>query len=93
MTQKEYESYLEILINLTKEKLDQEYKDYYGGYLFLLSNLETYAPSVRYPEIQSKVMDVIKVNQEIAKQLDEYYDSDYDLINDLIERIIEGIAA
>lgn len=83
--------YFEILVGQTKETLEQEYKDYYGGYLFVLSNLDTYAPSVRYPEIQSKVMDVIKEKREIAKQLNEYYDSDYDLINDLIERIIDGI--
>lgn len=83
----------EILMNLAKATLEQEYKDYCGGYLFILANLTNGGTSVRYIEVQSKVIDVIKRSPQVANQLNEYFDSDASLANSLIDYIIDGIGA
>ncbi|WP_018306367.1 hypothetical protein [Desulfitobacterium hafniense] len=75
------------LMGLAKATMEQTYKDYYGGYQFVLANLIDGGTSVRYAEVQSKVMDIIKSNRQIADQLNEYYDSDASLANGLIEYI------
>lgn len=76
-----------ILMDFAKATLEQEYKDYYGGYQFVLANLIDGGVSVRYVEVQNKVIDVIKRNRQTADQLNEYYDSDASLANDLIDYI------
>ncbi|ACL77466.1 hypothetical protein [Ruminiclostridium cellulolyticum] len=80
------------LMNLTKATLEQEYKDYSNGYLFVLANLIDGGTSVRYIEVQSKVIDVIKSSRQVANQLNEYFDSDASLANSLIDYIIDDIA-
>jgi len=83
----------EILMDLAKATLEKEYKDYCGGYLFILPNLTNGVTSVRYIEVQSKIIDVIKCSRQVANQLNEYYDSDASLANSLIDYIIEDIGA
>lgn len=83
----------EILMDLTKESLEQEFKDYYKGYIFVLSHLINGGTSVRYIDVQSKVIDVIRSSRQIANQLNEYFDSDASLANELIDCIIENIGA
>lgn len=82
-----------ILIDLTKATLAQEYKDYDGGYSCVLANLLNGLTSVRYVDLQNRVMDVIKSNREVGNQLNEYFDSDASLASSLIDYIIDGIGA
>lgn len=79
-----------ILMNLTKSILEKEYKDYFNGYLFVLANLGG-GTSVRYKDVQSKVIGVINSSRQVANQLNEYFDSDVSLANSLIDYIIDDI--
>lgn len=78
-----------MLKSLVQVALEREYKDYYGGSSFVLTDLDGAATSVKYNDVQNKVAEVIKDNREIANRLNDYFDSDLSLANELIRMISE----
>lgn len=79
-----------VLMGATETALGQEYKDYCGGYAFVMTNLADGSTSVRYVDVQSKVINVIRHNRQTANQLNDYFDSDIALANSLIDYLVEN---
>lgn len=81
------------LMSAAKTALEREYKDYCGGYLSVILHLADGATSVRYLDVQSVLIEVIKANRAAANQLNDYFDSDAALANSLIDYLLDSIKA